>query len=412
MVSVTLPDRPKTGAPPGQVARPGTIGARLDACGGFGPGFDFMRLLLALGVVLWHCFPITRGDPSLIEATAFWLLVSSMVPMFFALSGYLVTASALRIPVGPYLANRAARIGPALAAVVLITSLIIGPLVTEMSLGDYLRDDQLRRYLLSMFGYVSFKLPGVFQGNPLSGIVNGSLWTVPHEILCYLMMAGLMLTGLVRHWWSQAAIFVLLFAMAFTAALVPRGILPAPVDALLHLNHFSQGSKIIPFFLAGAIVYHLRDRIPHDGRLALLCMAAILAIGAFGDPDWRKGPLLWLCMAAPMTYLVVWGGHIPLPKPNFLGGGDFSYGVYLWHFPILQLLVMAFGFTQWWLLGLVALAPVLVAGALSWHLIERPVLQWRKRYSKVGAQLAAEDKAKARTADVAAAPARAVPPAE
>lgn len=370
---------------------PPTFGAVLERHGGFGPGFDFVRLFLASGVVLWHCFPMTTGDASIIEATPFWFLVSSMVPMFFALSGYLVTASALRIPVGPYLANRAARIGPALVIVVLVTALVVGPLASNIPVADYFRDRLFWRYLLTMFGYVQFVLPGTFTENPLAGVVNGSLWTVPHEILCYLMMAGLMAIGLVRHWWSQLAIFIGLFAAALAAVLVPRGVFPGPVDSLLHLNHFAQGSKIIPFFLAGAMVYHLRYRIPHDGRIALLSLAFILAIGAFGDPEWRRGPLLWLASAAPMTYLTIWAGLVRLPRPDFFGGGDFSYGVYLWHFPILQILVLLFGVTQWWLLGLIAALPVMAVAALSWHYVEKPVLRWRKRHSTIGAQIARQE---------------------
>lgn len=371
-----------------------TLGERLDAHRGFGPGFDMLRLLLASGVVLWHCFPLTTGTPKLIEATPFWFLVSAMVPMFFALSGFLVIASAIRIPVGPFLLNRAARIVPALVVVVLAAALVMGPLVTTLPLADYFATPELRRYLVGTLGWPSYNLPGVFESNPLDGTVNGSLWTVPHEILCYLMVAALMVVGLASRWWALIGIFLGLFALAFAAEVLAPGTLPWPIEAVIRSPHFAQGSKIIPFFLLGALAYLLRHRLPIDARLAALSLVIVLLIGVLVEPSARKGALLWLASGIPLTYLVVWAGLTPLPKPNFLGGGDFSYGVYLWHFPILQLLVMAFGFTQWWALGLAAIAPVLLVSAASWHFIEKPALKLRKRYSTVGSRLAAAESTK------------------
>ena len=373
---------------PPTVSIPETFGTRLADFGGFGPGFDFVRLFLASGVVFWHCFPLTTGTPALIDATPFWFAVSSMVPMFFALSGYLVTASANRIAVGPYLLNRAARILPALACVVLLTAFVLGPLLSEKAVSAYFTDPALWRYLPSMIGLNSYRLPGLFLENPYPVVVNGSLWTVPYEILCYLMMAGLMVTGLVRRWSVLVGLFAALTALAFIGSALAPGT-HGVIGALLKSGYFAQGAKIIPYFLLGAVTWLLRDRIPYSNRLALLSVIAVLAVGAVGDPAWRKSPLLWLLLGPPMTYLVVWAGLTRLPKPHFFGGGDFSYGIYLWHFPILQALVLLFGIKSWWLLGLVAALPVLAISALSWHLVEKPVLRWRKQSSAVGARLGA-----------------------
>ena len=74
----------------------------------------------------------------------------------------------------------------------------------------------------------------------------------------------------------------------------------------------------------------------------------ILLVGAFVEPSARKGPLLWLATAPMLTYIVVWIGLKSLAMPKFLEGKDLSYGVYLWHFPILQILVWSLGITVWW----------------------------------------------------------------
>ncbi len=368
-----------------------SVGDHLRRSDGFGPGFNFLRLALAGGVVLWHCFPLTTGTPALIEQTPFWFLVSAMVPMFFALSGFLVIASAMRIPTGAFLMNRVARILPALVVVILVSALVIGPLLTTLSLIDYFRHPELHRYLLGTVGLVSFQLPGLFESNPLPRVVNGSLWTVPFEIVCYLMVAGLMLARVARHWWALAAIYLAILCGALLVAWVPPGTLPALLDRPLHSLYFAQGSKIIPFFLLGALAYVARDRLPADWRLAALSLAIVLAVGFLVDPASRKGALLWVLTGVPLTYIVVWVGLVRLPTPNFFGGGDFSYGVYLWHFPILQLLVMQFAVSSWWALFLIAIVPVLLVAAASWHGIEKPALKLRKRTSKVGSMIAKQD---------------------
>ncbi|QMW22685.1 acyltransferase family protein [Sandaracinobacteroides saxicola] len=367
--------------------------ARLAEYSGFGPGFDFVRLFLASGVVLWHCFPLTTGTPQLIEATPLWFFLSAMVPLFFVVSGYLVTASANRLEVGPYLMNRAARIVPALSIVVVVSALLLGPLVSSLPVDRYFTDGMVARYLLNIMGIPGFLLPGVFEANPLKGVVNGSLWTVPHEFLSYAMMAVLMLLGLAKRWWSVGAIFAGLTLLAFARVLLPAGTLPGPLDAVIQSNHFAQGSKIIPYFLLGALIYLLRDRIPYDGRLAALAMIYLVGVGFVVPPDARHEPMLWLLSGPPLAYLVVWAGLTPLPALTIAGrGNDYSYGIYLWHFPILQLLVMAFGFTHWGMLALVAVPIVLAVAMLSWHLVEKPVMRWRKRYSLMGAHVAAESR--------------------
>lgn len=355
-----------------------SVGARLEQFKGFGPGFDMLRLLLASGVVLWHSFPLSTGSPDLIDGTPFWFLVSSMVPMFFALSGFLVTASAERTKVVPFLFNRAARIFPALVSVILIVALVVGPLVSTLPPGEYFRAPELYRYLMGVTGLISFSLPGVFETLPAAGNVNGSLWTVPHELLCYLIVAAFMVAGLLRRVGFMAVFFAFIFLLAALAEMEGRPGFLSPLGFFLDSRHFAQGSKIIPFFIFGSILYTARRRIPWSNGLGLASLAAILLVGTFVDPSARKGPLLWLATAPMLTYVVVWLGLKSLKMPKFLQGKDLSYGVYLWHFPILQLIVLATGIATWWILFLSAILPVGIVAWISWQSIEKPALVLRK----------------------------------
>lgn len=146
-------------------------------------GFDYMRIVLALSVICWHSLLISYGT----DATAgVWGRVLQplsllIVPMFFALSGFLVAGSLERSKslVG-FLGLRVFRIMPALAVEVLLSALILGPLLTTASLGSYFADPVLHSYFWNILGDIHYKLPGLFQQNP-TDLVNGQLWTVPYQ---------------------------------------------------------------------------------------------------------------------------------------------------------------------------------------------------------------------------------------
>lgn len=370
-----------------------TLGQRLARFEGVGPGFDFVRLLLASGVVVWHIFALTTDGAAIIGATPFWFVISAMVPMFFALSGYLVSASAERSRnVREYLLSRTFRIFPALAVVVLFTTFVLGPLLTTLPLSSYFQATETWRYLGNSVGMVAFTLPGVFADNPNAGNVNGSLWTVPHEIACYLMMAVLIYFRLARHWQALLAIFLSIVAHAFFTWAVPESLFEGTIFTALYSIHFVQGAKIIPFFLLGSILYLLRDRIPYDHRLAALAFLVVLGIGMIGPAEWRKSPLLWLLSAPCFVYLVVWAGLTRLPKPHIFGGGDFSYGIYLWHFPILQTLILTLHLRNWWSVALVGALPILAVAALSWRHVEKLILSWWRHQRRKTALVAASSR--------------------
>jgi peptidoglycan/LPS O-acetylase OafA/YrhL len=376
------------------------FGSVIRAHGGIGPGFDLTRLILASGVVLWHSFGLTEGGIDRIANTPFWLLISAMVPMFFAVSGFLVTASALRVPSGAFVLNRIARIYPGLVAVILIWACLFGPMLSTLSPGDYVRDPLFARYLLGLIGYIQYELPGLFAANPYGPAVNGSLWTVPWELLCYAMMAALMIVGVAGRAWVAALLLVALLIAAALPLALGRGALPSPAEDLLWWPRFVEGAKVVPYFFLGSLAFLLRDRIPQDGRLAFACFLLILLVGAVGDFAWASAPLLWLLAGPPMVYLAIWLGLTRLPMPRLLLGNDLSYGVYLWHFPILQTLLFVLGIKSWWVLFLLAIPPVLLAAVMSWVLVERPALKLRRRHSLAGRRAAeAEQPAAAPSVD-------------
>jgi peptidoglycan/LPS O-acetylase OafA/YrhL len=321
-------------------------------------GFDYLRIFLAVAVVAWHSVMAAYGRD---YAEAVWnsplrVVIGLVLPMFFALSGYLVAGSMERSrSIEGFLALRAIRIVPALAVEVLLSALVLGPLLTTLPLGSYFGGEEFRSYFLNIVGDIHFRLPGVFSGLPRPGIVNLSLWTIPFELECYATLTVLAAIGLFR----RRALFVAA-AIAFTFWWT------ASLGALENVNLAVHGRALVIAFLAGVSVYLFRDRIPRSAALAAAC--------AFASMLLLYSPLTQALAMWPAAYLTVWLG---LQDPPKLAGGDYSYGVYLFAFPLQQTAAI-FLPREWWINFAAALVLAFAYAAFSWHCVEKPCLD-RKR---------------------------------
>ncbi|MDB5665233.1 MAG: acyltransferase 3 [Cypionkella sp.] len=365
-----------------------SLGDQLRAHQGFGPGFNFARIFLAYSVLVWHTVAIAENGADQALRTGLWPLIFAILPMFFALSGFLVTGSALRLPLKEYILNRTFRIVPALGVDIAISALIIGPIFTTVALPLYFTDPDFWSYSLNIVGKIHYELPGVFEANPYAGVVNGALWTVPYEIACYVVMSSMIFVGIVRSWKWTIGFAVILVATAITCHLLGFGKGSGLVDKGIRFAFLAKGASLVPSFLVGAALYLMKDRIPYSGFLALCVGLGIIALGVWGEASLYYNPVFIGLVAFPLAYLVVWIGLTPIPIPKLLESGDYSYGIYLYHFPILQALEHMFGFTSWWALAFAGLLPVTLFAIFSWHTIEKPTLKMRSRFSLVGARLA------------------------
>lgn len=351
-----------------------------------------MRLALCYLVVVWHAWVIGVGSTQPGKASLAWLPFELMVPMFFALSGFLVAGSSVRLTTGPFLLNRALRIFPALVAAVLLAALVIGPIMTTLPLSEYFTHPKFAAYFLNMAGILRYTLPGVFEHSLLGPGINGSLWTVPWEIGCYLIMASAMVLGLAKRGSLFLAVsFGWLFAAVVFDALALERQLPDLLYRFLRYFLASSGGLLMPYFLAGAAVYHLRARLPWDRRIAV-AFAVVLGVASVtvDGTVWSKSPVLALLALVPAVYLVPYLGLVKLTRPPGFRGGDYSYGVYVCHFPIVQMINESWSFGDWRLLLLASFVPVTLFAMASWHFIESPVLAQRKKFSLVGRRIAAE----------------------
>ncbi|WP_395698216.1 acyltransferase family protein [Methylocella sp.] len=364
------------------MAAPVSIGQRLDSLKGFGPGFDFMRIALAMGVLISHAGNLAIGDG--LKQTPFWFVEFSILPMFFALSGFLVTASAMRLNLRDFLIHRGVRIVPALFVEISLSALILGPLLTTVPLREYFSDPMFFSYFLNIFGIIQYHLPGVFTENNVAqyvGVVNRSLWTIPHEIFCYVVISLAIYWNVFNNRRAGALFFatigVIYVALSFLRWLPLE---PATVKAVTDFG--DQVRALLPFFILGCGLYLLRYRIPFDYRIFLVCAVFYVAVAFLGNSGLVNKFGMRPVTSIVFTYMVVFLGLASLPRLPFYSKGDYSYGIYLYGFPLQQTIMQLFPAAKnMWIFVPASIVAATAVAVFSWHVIEKPALRLRKSLS-------------------------------
>ena len=347
--------------------------------------FDFLRLLAALFVLLSHQHALTgMKEPSILNVHT---LGGLGVLMFFSISGFLVAQSWSADPsAARFATKRLLRIWPGLAVALTLFAFVLGPAISHLPLREYFVHPMVLDYYVSNLRFALRDiLPLRFEGNALPTAINGSLWTIPLELKCYVALAILGITGLLRVRWFLLAIT--LAAVLVYAVWEPRG------DRLVALMGWSPEKRFLLefglFFFAGSTFHALR--LHEKGRHAMFALATCWAFAAGALVLGR--PLLSLWLVVPITVLVV--GNASTPYLRRVGRfGDVSYGMYIYAFPVQQTLIWLFKERlSWWsLLGL-TLAITYALAFASWHLVEKWALKFKptkKTRASIGAPKGAE----------------------
>ena len=327
--------------------------------------FDILRLFAACLVIYSHSFALLGAR----EPIAYWLGGYDTgggwaVSIFFVISGFLIARSCLQRSISLYLSSRIMRIIPALAVLLVFDVFIIGPLFSDLSLSDYFRSQGTFDHLVSVSVFQQHTgLPGVFGDGP----VNGTIWTLPIEFACYLLLPILSLFFFLRR-------FLILVPLAALAALY----MMAKLDGLSWEN---QGGLIFAglpyystlknalFFMVGCTMWVHRDDIPMSAPFAIIAVL-LLVIGPF--TSW-KIPAFYIGLPYLTIYVAV---SLPWTIRLQDWPGDLSYGIYLYGFPLQQALIFSS-------LGSILTPDLLTAAALplafcaayfSWHIVEKPAL--------------------------------------
>lgn len=335
---------------------------------------DFLRFFLASCVAFTHSYNLLYGestDPLGVATDGAVGLAGEAVNFFFILSGYLISKSWVQSAgFADFLKKRVLRIYPAFIVVVLLCVFVVGPLGAADT-AAYFDALKIRHLIPDIIRLKLMGLPPTFEHNAFPNNVNGSLWTINSEFLCYLLVAIL---GMLK--WSRGKyhkpIVITLFFCSLCAYVLQS--LDAELPLLGSLAGLGSGPRFLASFSAGMILFLFDERIPYSRMLFAIALTLFVVLAFF---------LGLVALATPLfgSYCVLYlAFNQKLGLQRFGKHGDFSYGIYLYAFPIQQLLALYAGHA---LTGLgmfaVSMLASLACAVLSWHLIEQPCLKLKKR---------------------------------
>jgi peptidoglycan/LPS O-acetylase OafA/YrhL len=323
-------------------------------------GFDALRLLFALLVAVDHGVSAYSGDHLQVGRTG---IGDFALDGFFVLSGFLVTRSWMQLDSFPRFAwHRFLRIMPGFWVCLVVVAFVVAPVAAALQgmspLQAFTGTPSAWDYVVQNAGLliVHFDIAGILADLPKQDSFNGSVWTLAFEAFCYAIIGVVGALGLLRRRPSlvPAAAAVLLALTVLQEAGLP-----------VLLN--DRVIRLVLMFLLGATAYLYADRVPLRGDLAAVA-AALFLVSPLLFTDYR------VLGAVPLTYLCLWAATSFAWRTR----ADLSYGFYIYHWPLQQLLVLtALGSAPVAVFVTVSIALAVLPAAASWYLVERPAMRHR-----------------------------------
>lgn len=325
---------------------------------------DIIRFIAAIMVIVCHAFPlsygINRGD-FLFDFTKSQVSLGAVaVGIFFLYAGFLITKSMIRVQTTKkYFKARILRIFPALFFVVFLLTFIIGPIISRLSVTSYFSNSDTYKYLLNAILVITHNLPGVFAGNVYGQTVNGPLWTLPIEFMCYVLCFIAFKIGFVDK--KKFLISIPLFIIGCIS--------------ILFLEKFSLEIitiiRPIVLFYIGMAMYIYKDKIELNLNIAFLFTIAMIVLGYLGQSD--------IAMILLFPYVMFTLAYATKHKiSNFGKYGEFSYGIYLWGWPIQQIIVSICGKGMNAYLNAIITIPIaFIMAVITYYVVEKPALKFK-----------------------------------
>jgi peptidoglycan/LPS O-acetylase OafA/YrhL len=328
--------------------------------------FDSLRFLFAACVAIFHFFALSGALTQTAIYSALSLGADISVSGFFILSGYLVLGSFQRSSsLRTYAEKRFRRLYPAYATVILVCT-ITALLISAPARGDM---SAVAKYLganLIFLNFLAPNLPGVFEDNRLPA-VNGALWTLKIEVAfyCLLPLIAIAAKKLRSAKWA-------LFVTLYVGAELWRAIFREGGGSFAMMAHQLPGQ--MSYFVTGMLLWEARNTLTANALIASACLAIVA--GSYQTPslEWSR--------AAALGLIVIAIAKAPIKLPRVGRYGDFSYGLYIAHFPIIQAVLASGAQLPIWAQAAVAAGLTVLASMLLWRFVERPLLHAGSHYKR------------------------------
>ena len=271
------------------------------------------------------------------------------------------------------------RIYPGFLVTVLFGLFIIGPLVVADK-HAYFSAFQPKGLLKTLLLF-SYELPGPFANAPYRpAMINGSLWSIPYEFRCYLLVALLGMASLLKNRKISLVLLTVSAAAMYYKSFTGQYWYYGHLNNVLYLLlcDLDRWPAPLTYFLAGMVFYLWQDRIPYSPRIAAAC--SLLLAAAI--------PLHVFAYALPVcsVYLLFYVAFKPTKRLHEVGRkNDFSYGIYLYSYAIQQTLIHFLPPVHPVLLFLLTMPIALALAAFSWFVIEKPANAFAHHHVKARA---------------------------
>lgn len=326
--------------------------------------FNMLRLVLALYIFLCHSVSTNEIDTNLL-----FIHGPDCVRGFFVISGFLIYSSYCRSSsLKSYFIKRGRRILPSYFFVIIFFAVALA-FVSTLSAGEFFGSHWLR-YLGSNLVFANYSeptLPGVFTDNPIP-VVNGSLWTVKVEIMCYLALP-LLLFICRKIKVNPYLFFGSIILLSIVYSLLCDYMLKSTGEERFAVYARQIGGQMA-YFTLGMMLYEFLHVVMRH-RYKLLAAGLIVYVAAYFIPDLSTilKPFAIALIVIPVAFIGRWG--------FFLGDTDISYDFYLIHFPVVQVFAQYQLADRWGALPalIASLAIVLVLASLSWHFVGKRFLK-------------------------------------
>lgn len=336
--------------------------------------FNLLRFIAAMLVLYSHSYALAIGTPDAepLRSTIGMTWGTIAVDIFFITSGFLITSSFLnRVNVLDFIVARFLRIYPALIVAMFFSVFIVGIVFTSKSFIDYFSDIQTAKYFLKnitlIFG-VEYFLPGVFTDVPSRGAVNGSLWTLPYEIRMYTYLA---IIGSVIFYFQKDRSVKFIKIIFLTI-----GVVSVMLNIFNYFYMIIDGKfiRLFSMFFMGSVFYIYREHIFLSSRMFYIGLSIIsLSI--------LQKEIFYVTYSILVPYIVLFIAYVPNGKVRlFNRGGDYSYGLYIYAFPVQQIIAVVIPNVSVAVMILSSFLFTMVLAYFSWHIIEKRFLGMKKNY--------------------------------
>jgi len=329
--------------------------------------FDFLRLLFSFLVVIGHAI-ILSGKPEF-RNEFFASMPNYSVFSFFVISGFLVYSSFERLKnIRKYIRNRAKRILPAYIFVVIFFAVLLF-FLSNTDFNHYFSPEWLK-YVginLAFLNFLKPCIPYVFTENPVC-MVNGSLWTIKVEVMFYIFVP-----------------FLYYFLRNKTLKIQNLVLVSLYIFSIIYFHyvekHFGRVmAKQLPgcltYFVSGIFLYLNLEFFKKRWRYFMIPALIIIILEKFVFSITFLFPFA-------LGIVIVWFAFSKIPLRNFGKYGDFSYGLYLVHFPIIQIFIQENIYEKYSFAGLFgSFIMIFLFSVLVWNFIERPFLKRKKIIQK------------------------------